>query len=331
MTTGLLSAIRNSTNVRSMTVADRGRRSALGLVAAVAPALAARWAIRLFCTPPRHAPTAREREALTTARPVAVRVGNRRVQAWVWGDGPAVLLVHGWGGRGAQLAAFGPPLVAAGRAVVAFDAPGHGASAGRRASLLDLRDAVRAVAASVGPVHGLVAHSLGAAAATLALGDGLAVGRAVFLAPPADPVAYFRRFLGSLGLPPATHPAIETAFERRYPFRWRDLSVPALARRLATPLLVVHDRLDREVAWEDGAAIAAAWPGAELVSPSGLGHRKILREPGVIARVVAFLAEPATPAGDRFAPTDALERELFDRESRWARGGAPAVAPGAAV
>ena len=331
MTTGLLSPTQNSTNVRSETTADRGRRNVLGLLAGVAPALTARWAIRRFCTPPRREPTARERAALATARPMAVGVGDRRVQTWVWGDGPAVLLVHGWGGRGAQLAAFVPPLVAAGRSVVAFDAPAHGASAGRQASLLDLRDAVRAVATSVAPVHGLIAHSFGAAAATLALGDGLAVGRALFLAPPADPVAYFRRFLGTLGLPPATHPAIEAAFERRCPFRWRDLSVPALARTLATPLLVVHDRLDREVAWEDGAAIAAAWPGAELVSPSGLGHRKILREPGVIARAVAFLAEPAAPASDRFAPTDALERELFDRETRWARVGAQALAPRAAV
>jgi len=32
----------------------------------------------------------------------------------------------------------------------------------------------------------------------------------------------------------------------------RGLAVPP-------PLLVVHDRDDREVPWEDGAAIAAAW------------------------------------------------------------------------
>jgi pimeloyl-ACP methyl ester carboxylesterase len=319
MTTGLLSPTQNSTNVRSMTASDRGRRRVLGLVAGVAPALAARWAIRLFCTPPRHEPTAREREALTTARPMAVRVGDRRIQAWVWGDGPAVLLVHGWGGRGTQLAAFVPPLVAAGRSVVAFDAPAHGASAGRRASLLDFRDAVRAVAARAAPVHGVIAHSLGAAATTLALGDGLAIGRVVFLAPAADPVAYFRRFLRALGLPPAAHPAVEAAFERRYLFRWRNLSVPALARTLTAPLLIVHDRLDREVVWEDGAAIAAAWPGALLHTTDGLGHRKILRDASVIVRAIAFLAEGAEPARGGFAPADALERELFDREARWSR------------
>jgi hypothetical protein len=39
-----------------------------------------------------------------------------------------------------------------------------------------------------------------------------------------------------------------------------------------------------------GAAIAAAWPGAELVTTEGLGHRRILRDPAVVARVTDFLA-----------------------------------------
>jgi hypothetical protein len=39
----------------------------------------------------------------------------------------------------------------------------------------------------------------------------------------------------------------------------------------------------------DGAAIAAAWPGARLHVTSGLGHRRLLRDPNVIAEVVEFV------------------------------------------
>lgn len=67
--------------------------------------------------------------------------------------------------------------------------------------------------------------------------------------------------------------------------------VPRLGAELWLPLLVVHDRDDDEVAWSDGAAIARAWPAAELVTTRGLGHRRILRDPAVVARVTAFLAE----------------------------------------
>jgi pimeloyl-ACP methyl ester carboxylesterase len=294
-------------------------RPGMSLAAVAAPGLVAGWAIRRFSTPPRQRPGGWAPELLAAARVRTMDAGAHGVRVWIWGEGPTVLLVHGWGGRGAQLAAFVPPLVAAGHTVVAFDGPAHGDSPGRRATLLDFRDAVHAVAAAAGPVSGLVAHSLGATAAAVALHEGLPVGRAAFLAPPADPAPFFRRFLEALGVPLALGPDIAAAFERGTGFLWRDLVVPAFAPALAVPLLVVHDRGDREVPWHDGAAIAAAWPGATLVTTEGIGHRKLLRAPAVVARVVGFLTGGRPAPASRFAPTDPLERELFDREDRWAR------------
>jgi predicted alpha/beta hydrolase family esterase len=318
------------TNVRFSNWSARLREKTLRLASSASPGLGARWAIRRFCTPSRPPATAPEETALATATPLAIRAGGQRLAAFAWGEGPAVLLVHGWSGRGSQLAAFVPGLVAAGYSAVAFDAPAHGASAGRRATLLDFRDAVRAVAERLGRPHAILAHSLGAAATVLAWRDGLEVARAALLAPPADPRAYLRRFVAGLGLPGTVAAAAEARLQARTGVRWQDLVVPAAARSLAGSLLVVHDRLDREVPWEDGAAIAAAWPGARLLTTAGLGHRRLLRDPAVVARVVAFLtadgatARPAVapPARLAFAPADPLERELFDREARRERVGA---------
>ena len=53
--------------------------------------------------------------------------------------------------------------------------------------------------------------------------------------------------------------------------------------------MVIHDENDRDVPWQEGAALANAWPGAQFVRTSGLGHRRILRDPDVIARVTAFI------------------------------------------
>ena len=41
--------------------------------------------------------------------------------------------------------------------------------------------------------------------------------------------------------------------------------------------------------WSDGAAIAGAWPGARLVTTTGLGHRRILRDERVVSQAVAFV------------------------------------------
>jgi pimeloyl-ACP methyl ester carboxylesterase len=58
------------------------------------------------------------------------------------------------------------------------------------------------------------------------------------------------------------------------------------------PLLLVHDRQDAETGWADSDAIARAWPGARLVTTTGLGHRRILGDPAVVAEVAGFVGSP---------------------------------------
>ena len=63
------------------------------------------------------------------------------------------------------------------------------------------------------------------------------------------------------------------------------------------PLLLVHDGQDAETGWADSEAIARAWPGARLVTTSGLGHRRILRDPEVVAEVTGFVGSPLARSG----------------------------------
>jgi hypothetical protein len=48
----------------------------------------------------------------------------------------------------------------------------------------------------------------------------------------------------------------------------------------------------RDRPWEENGAVARAW-GAECVLTEGLGHRRILRDPVVIERVVRFVTATA--------------------------------------
>jgi pimeloyl-ACP methyl ester carboxylesterase len=258
----------------------------------VSPAAAAALAMVLFRRPPRRRDSAEERDALAKAERLFLSLDGKPLAAWRWGHGPAVLLVHGWGSRGSRLVSFVVPLTEAGYSVVALDAPGHGASAGRLSSLPQFIAAIETVARHVGSVEGIVAHSMGGAATTLAMARGLPVRRVVFLAPAADPAGYSERFAEVLGLTPDVLGRMKQSIERRFGTPWDDFDVLRAAWKMTAPLLVFHDRDDRDVAWTDGEAIAAAWPGAELVSTAGLGHRRIVHDPEVVARAVAFLARP---------------------------------------
>jgi len=309
-------------------------RATLPALAAVAPGLAARIGERLFLTPPRHAAPERERAALAAAVPFQVPFRGGRLRAWRWGGpGAPVLLVHGWGGRAGQMAAFAPPLLEAGLSAVAFDGPGHGRSDGRLSSAPDFAVAIQAVAARLGGVRAVIAHSMGAPSTVLALGDGLALEAAVFVGPSVGPRGFLRLFGQALGLSEATRAAVARRLEARFG-RFEEYDVRNETAVMTLPLLVVHDRRDAEVPWEQGDAIAHAWPGAELVTTAGLGHRRILRNPAVVMRAAAFLAErlstlctapgcdrPVCTSWDgegRLCASCAVASDLFDRSARQA-------------
>jgi pimeloyl-ACP methyl ester carboxylesterase len=282
MTTSHLAAIQKSTIVRSFSLLER-----------VAPGIGARWAETLWFSVPRTRGR-RERQA-PAGRPFQLSVSGRMVAGETWGEGPAVYLVHGWGGWRGQLDALVAPLVEAGHRVVAFDAPSHGdsdpgPSGPGRGSVLELSGALTAVVAVHGPAAAVVAHSLGATATAFAIRGGLVAGRAVFVAPMADPLPYTRAFAARLGFGERVRGRLVARLERRIGMPMSAFAVPAMASQVPTPpLLLVHDRQDTETGWADSAAIARAWPEARLVTTSGLGHRRILRDPAVVAEVAGFV------------------------------------------
>jgi pimeloyl-ACP methyl ester carboxylesterase len=190
------------------------------------------------------------------------------------------------------MASFVAPLVASGRSVVAFDAPGHGRSDGNRSSLPHFAWALRKIAASVADdaPDAIIAHSLGCAATTLALREGLTARRVVFISPPLEPADYTNRFGDILGLEDEIVNRMRMRIEERFLRKWSDYSLGGTARSMTAPLLVIHDRDDQDTLWSEGAALTDAWPGARLISTEGLGHRRILREPSVIEAAAEFVA-----------------------------------------
>jgi len=261
-------------------------------------ALSARWAEQLFLTPPRQASTRRERETLSSGRFRRVRAGHYRIATWRWGKGPTVVLVHGWGGHAGRLSLFVAPLTQAGFSVVAFDAPGHSASEGK---LCDLSDFVRALQAVVRHYRAaaVVGHSLGGAACLLAMRRGLRVDAAVLLAPLADPEEYTGRFATICRMPVPVRDSMKVRVAARQRVSWERLRLARSAPSRAAPVLIFHDTGDLTVPVKNGRAIAAVWPGSDLVTTRGLGHHKILRDEQIIRSSTSFLARTLLPARGR--------------------------------
>ncbi len=256
------------------------------------PEFAAGAAERLFLTPPRPRDAAASALDLIDARSSLLEHRGRHIMMWRWGarEAPAVLLAHGWGGQAVQLRAFVFPLLRAGFRVIAYDQPAHGVSEGRLTALPDFADVLAEVAAQHGNVRAVIGHSLGAAAAALALAwEKVRLEKVVLVSPPSDMEGYARRFARWHWIPEAVRHAMQGAIAERYGVRWSELELARLAARLRAPALVIHDRDDRVVPWSQGAALALQWPGARLMTTQGLGHHRILADESVTQAAAEFV------------------------------------------
>ena len=272
------------------------------------PGLGARLAVRMWFTVPA-APPATARPALAepgsavTVRTEGPRPGWFVTESWgASGSGPAVYLLHGWGGWRGQLGAFVAPLVRAGYRVVAVEVPGHGDShpgyGARSGAMIVFGAALGAAIRHHGPAHAVVAHSIGGAAAAVAVLDGLPVRRLVTIAAPTDPRAVVDIWTAMAGVGPRVQARMPRLIERRVhaPLSQFDIVARAAECEDLPSALVIHDGQDKEVPFGHGARIAAAWPDARLHVTHGLGHRRILRDPDVIREVTGFVSEALVPA-----------------------------------
>jgi pimeloyl-ACP methyl ester carboxylesterase len=243
-----------------------------------------------FFTPNPYNLTESEQAILTQAQIFPVTWRSAELTAFSWGKGPAVLLVHGWGGSSGQLSAFVHPLVAAGYRVLACDLPAHGRSPGTQTNGFEFASAIQTLADQEPALTAIVAHSWGAAATILALSQGLKADRAIcisaacWLSTSVSTIAKLMRL--SSEIEEELRGLIEQRFGETV---WQQLSCDHRATQLQVPALLFHDQQDRKIAAEESRAIAAAWSGSSLVLTTGLGHDRILRDQSVIQQTVNFI------------------------------------------
>ncbi|WP_212840387.1 alpha/beta fold hydrolase [Catellatospora sp. IY07-71] len=281
-------------------------RSLFAVLERTAPAVGGRLAERIWCAIPRKHPAG----ACPPGRRFEVAGPTGRIVAEEWGAGPrTVYLMHGWGGRRTDLGDFVAPLADSGFRVVALDAPGHGDSdpgpfGPGRGLLTDLIGALGAVVADCGPAYAVIAHSLGGCATGVAVADGLATERLVTIGAPSELEPHVAVFARTLGMGPRCLARFRTGLEGRLGRPMTDFTLPdRFADRAPETLpvtLLIHDHQDKEVPYTEALTLQRALPDVRLIGTTGYGHRRILRRPEVVARVLDFLAEsrqqqPAAP------------------------------------
>ncbi|WP_309709715.1 alpha/beta fold hydrolase [Pseudolysinimonas sp.] len=278
-----------------MAFAPRAARTTLKVLSVIASPLAAELGYRLWrnlgrpeCVRPHDA------EVHSRAARATLDLAGTRVATYTWGRGPEiVLLVHGWRSRASRFSAVVRELESPNRTIVAFDAPGNGASSGTFTTVLDYAQIITRLSARHGGFDTIVAHSFGALAAFLAVREGALASRLVTVAGVHDVDEILNEFARLAGLTGRARAGLRSRIERRtFPQVddiWHRFVAELDPADIRTPLLVVHDRRDPVVDPQQSELIAEAHNGpTELMLTEGLGHLRILSDPEVLGQIARF-------------------------------------------
>ena len=250
---------------------------------------------RAFFSPNKYEVKPSEREVVEWGNNYRLPFDGGNLAVTTWGSsGPAVLLMHGWGGARAQMSGFVDPLLFAGYRVVAYDQPAHGESDGKTTNLLEIAPTMDLIAKQEGPFPAVIAHSFGTLITSYAL-----VERNF---PPPARIVYFGafnqlmdslpRFQVQAGLPDQIMDGFRALLYEQFGRGVLEaITNESLTPRINIPALMFHDVADNVTPVEDSRAIARGWKQAIFIETEGLGHRGALQSKEIHEQVVKFLED----------------------------------------
>jgi pimeloyl-ACP methyl ester carboxylesterase len=237
------------------------------------------------------------------AQPFEIARNEDVRHGYLWpGQGPTVLLVHGWGSESSSMIGFVKPLLTLGLQVAAFDAPAHGESAGDKTTMTRFVEAVGAAIKSLDDVQFVVGHSLGSIAAVAAIAranprHARAVTRLVLIAAPASLSTVLERWSSHQRLPAAVVRKIydHLRVQNGVPVSHWDIGV--LGAAIDASVLVIHDEQDSVVPLTEAQKLMRSLKNVRLEQTCGLGHSRILSAAPVKDLITRFISEShPTPA-----------------------------------
>ena len=247
-----------------------------------------------FFTPVRRKPTLEEKQWLNRATNFQIRVHGKTLQCWKWGEGPLILTVHGWNGRGVTLHPLFEPLLEQGYGIIGFDAPAHGDSEGSFSNYFEYTDAVRSIVNAMGKdrLAGIIAHSLGAAAVINCLSKEKMGTPTVLIAPALRLRELLNNTFANHGVPAHLYQSIIREMEKEYGYSLEKDNPFDLLEQIKTRVMIAHDHDDALIPFADARMIAQRHEHIVLHATRGQGHKNIIGDIRAQDVMLNYLSHP---------------------------------------
>ena len=270
-------------------------RTKFKLLSSISKRKAAEKAFELFCTP-----QIRTKKKLPPVFEKSERLEfpfhGYRVRGYRWHHSPKVkrkaLVLHGFESSVVNFDKYISALLQKEYEVLAFDAPAHGSSSGKKINVLIYKDLVRYIWDNYGPVDSFLTHSFGGLALSLAL-ENISYPdstKIVFIAPAVETRTAIDNFFKFLHLDPAIREEFECIIKEQggQPAEW--YSVSRVAPKIKGQVLFLQDKNDEMTPLSDVKPIIEKhYPNFRFIISEGLGHRRIYRDDQSFEKIMEFL------------------------------------------
>jgi pimeloyl-ACP methyl ester carboxylesterase len=270
-------------------------RARLNILSLVSARKAAVKAFHIWATPQRQAGE-KDKEPVPKGTSLSFRLHGHTIRGhrWMPAGKPVktVLIAHGFESASRNFSTYINDLLYKGYEVLAFDAPAHGESGGKRITLPLYIHTLRTIYDSYGPIQSFLGHSFGG----LALGQLLETiphddqTRLVLVAPASETTTAVDSFFRLMRLRDEVKKEMDTYIEEisGHPFSY--YSTRRAIRNIRAGVLWVHDEEDRITPIRDALLVKEDHPpNVRFIITRGLGHRRIYRDPEIRRRIVEFL------------------------------------------
>ncbi len=256
---------------------------------------AAKDAFTLFCTPQFKKKFDKPPSIFEKAEKILFESDGYRITGYQWNKGgdKRILIVHGFESQAFNFESYVSPLLKKNYEVMACDAPAHGNSSGQTVNVLMYRNMIVKINQFYGKLDGIIAHSFGCLAATLAT-EAMPVGnydKLVLIAPATETSSAIQSFFNVLKMPQSIREPFDALILHlaQNPVSW--YSISRVLPLLPAKVLWLHDEEDEICPTADAKKVEAMQlPHVEFVFTQGLGHRKIYRDNQVRKRIFEFLS-----------------------------------------
>ncbi|WP_299125366.1 alpha/beta hydrolase [uncultured Winogradskyella sp.] len=213
--------------------------------------------------------------------------GSIATYRWI-GKNKTILLAHGWESNSSRWSYTLSALKAEDYNIIALDAPAHGKSSGRQFNAVLYSECLALVAQKFKP-EVIIGHSVGGMATIFSMHnhDLPFVKKIVLLGAPAHFTGVFSRYKSMMGFNGKISNGLDRLVLERFNKPVDYFSAANFSENISAEGLIIHDKKDRIIPYEDALLFANRYKNSELISTSGFGHS--LKDTSLIPKIIEFI------------------------------------------